>query len=137
MQKTAKALKSDAKIKSALEYMIDKYNTSTFTPWKSYEITNKFKIGGVFPTALKELGAIKTEYGSVKLTEKMLTLRPSTVRKRMNQIANASYVPKRNRKQTNVVNQKPDSNREYNYIINLVRTSVREELKDLFSRLSS
>lgn len=117
--------------------MIDKYNTTSFTPWRSVEITNKFKIGGVLAPALRELGAIKTEYGSVKLTEKMLTLRPSTVRKRMNQIANANYVPRRNRKQTNVVNQKPDSNREYNYMINLVRTSVREELKDLFSRLSS
>ena len=138
MQKTARAAKSDAKIKSALEYMIDKYNTSTFTPWKSVEIVNRFRIGGAFPTVLKELGVIKTEHGSVKLTEKMLTLRPSTVRKHMNKYVNENYVSRRKqREETKVVKEKATSKGEYGYIINVIRASVREELKDLFARLSS
>jgi Fic family protein len=139
MQKTAKAAKSDAKIKSALEYMIDKYNTSTYTPWKSYEITKKFEIGGVFPSALKELGAIKTEFGTVKLTDKMLSLRPSTVRRRMNQIANEGYARKRQKKATNKPSASNTETEHFttDYVVKLVRTSIREELKTLFARLSS
>ena len=138
MQKTARAFKSDAKIKSALEYMIDKYNTSTYTPWKSAEIVSRFRIGGAFPTVLKELGVIQTERGSVKLTEKMLTLRPSTVRKHMNKYVNENYVSRRKQKEeTKVVKEKATPKGEYGYIINVIRASVREELKDLFARLSS
>jgi hypothetical protein len=140
MMKTQKALKSDAKIQKALEYMIEKYNGDEYLPWQSKDITDKFKIGGCFAAALKDLGVIKTEWGKIMLTDRMLTLRPSTVRKRMNKIANASYQPKGRTKKTKQLTLPfNESKKELNFddVYNALRIRVKEDIvKELLSKLS-
>lgn len=138
MKKTQKALKSDAKIQKALEYMIEKYNGQEFLPWQSKDITDKFQIGGCFAAALKDLGVIKTEWGKIQLTDRMLTLRPSTVRKRMNKIANESYRPKVKTKKTKQLALPFKENKEVNFddVYEAIRVKVKQEIvNELLSKL--
>lgn len=139
MQKTQKASKSDAKIQKALEYMIENFSGDEYTPWQSKEITDKFGIGGCFPMALKDLGVVKTQWGKVMLTDRMLTLRPSTVRKRMNKIANAGYQAKgRTKKQKQLAlpfNEGTEVN--FDQVYEAIRLKVKEDIvKELLSKLS-
>ena len=140
MPKTQKAFKSDAKIQKALEYMNDKFNGDEYKPWQSKEITDKFQIGGCFPSALKDLGVIKTQHGKVMLTDRMLTLRPSTVRKRMNKIANEGYRPKggtkKNKQLTLPFNE---SKKEANFddVYEAIYIRVKDNIvRELLSKLS-
>ena len=73
MTKTNRASRSNVKIANALRAMQDRFSFTEFKKWNGHQISSEFKIGAAFPTTL------------VKLTEKILTLRPSTVRKHINE----------------------------------------------------
>ena len=134
MQKTKKSLSADSKLQSALNLMKQKFNTTEFTVWKSKDITNRYRIGGSFPSALKSLGAIQTEYGTVKLTERFFTLRPSTVRKRMNKMVAESI--KRTKTQTPSPVPTQVSKTDFDQLIIAIKKQVREEIVgELMSRL--
>ena len=132
--------------------MNSEFSYNTFLPWKCKQYTDEYKVGGGFASALKELGAIKTEYGKIKLTEKFRTLRASTVRKKMNQQMREWNVknPRRNGKRINVVQTKmnfvpvletikvkPTSNEDQiQALIQAAKSKAREELmQELLSKL--
>lgn len=82
---------SEAKLQAALNNMRDSFSFEEFKSWNSSAIVKMYQIGGAFPTVLKNMGAIETKYGMVKLLPKMQTLRASTVRKHMNGYVNESH----------------------------------------------
>lgn len=90
MKRTDRASQSEAKIQAALDNMRQSFSPDEFMPWNSGAIVKMYRIGGAFPTVLKNLKAIEMKHGMVKLTLKMATLRASTVRKNMNEYVNKS-----------------------------------------------
>ena len=85
MTKTNRASRSNVKIANALRAMQDRFSFTEFKKWNGHQISSEFKIGAAFPTTLVKLGVVESKHGEVKLTEKILTLRPSTVRKHINE----------------------------------------------------
>lgn len=140
MKKNQKTLTADSKLKSALDFMNMNYSLTDFTEWKSKDITNRFRIGGSFPSALKELGAIKTEYGKVMLTAKIQTLRPSTVRKKMNKMVAECLERNKNVIRTPKVKTQTAKQTDYDQVIIALKQQIRNEVRDeivseLLSRL--
>ena len=88
MKTSNRASHSNVKIATALRAMQERYSFTEFKKWDSKGLTAEFKIGAAFPMVLQQLGATENIYGQVKLTERILTLRPSTVRKRINEYVN-------------------------------------------------
>lgn len=88
MSKFNRASQSDAKITKALKAMSERYSYDEFKPWCGADVANEFKLGAAFAMVLSRLKAIETKHGQVKLTKKINHLRPSTVRKRINEYVN-------------------------------------------------
>lgn len=89
MKKNHRAVSSDQKITAALKAMTQRYSFTEYRNWCGADIANEFKLGAAFALSLAQLGAIETKYGMVMLNEKINHLRPSTVRKRINEYVNA------------------------------------------------
>ncbi len=117
------AAAADSRLTGALDYMRKTFSKTEFQTWNSKDITTKYRIGGVFPTALKSLGAIQTEYGKVKLTERIFTMRPSTVRKRMTQMVYDSM-----EKQTTPAPKTQTKPQNFEQVIVAIKKQVREEI---------
>lgn len=135
MKKNQKTLTADSKLKSALDFMNMNYSLTDFTEWKSKDITNRFRIGGSFPSALKELGAIKTEYGKVMLTAKIQTLRPSTVRKKMNKMVAESIARTKDVVKTPKAPTKANTQNFDDVIIALRKQVMEDVVSELLSRI--
>lgn len=88
MTNTNKASQSNVKIASALRAMRQRFSNTEFRNWDTKQLVTEFKIGGTFTHVLKLLEAVETKRGMVKLSPRFVTLRPSTVRKRMNAYVN-------------------------------------------------
>lgn len=88
MTNTNKASQSNVKIASALRAMRQRFSDTEFRNWDTKQLATEFKIGGTFTHVLKLLEAVETKRGMVKLSPRFITLRPSTVRKRMNAYVN-------------------------------------------------
>lgn len=84
MKISNRTLQSDRKIVSALEALRDRYSFTKFQKWNGHLIASEFNIGTHFSHALQKLGVIETKHGQVKLTQKLFTIKPSTIRKKMN-----------------------------------------------------
>ena len=94
MTKTNRASRSNVKIANALRAMQDRFSFTEFKKWNGHQIASEFQIGAAFPATLVKLGVVESKHGEVKLTEKILTLRPSTVRKHINEYVNAHSATK-------------------------------------------
>ena len=81
---------SEAKLQAALDSMRRSYSTTEFRPWNATTLVKTHRIGGCFPTVLSNIGAIEIDYGTIRLTPRMESLRPSTIRKHMNEYANSN-----------------------------------------------
>ena len=80
-----RASHSNIKIAQAMKAMQARFSFTEFKQWNGKEFVTEFKIGAGFPAALEKLGAIDTKFGEVKLNPRITALRPSTVRKRINE----------------------------------------------------
>jgi len=75
------------KISSALTAMKNELSYDEYRKWDGRSFGRRFSISATFCTVMKNLGAIKANpdvRGEVRLTERMATLRPSTVQKNIN-----------------------------------------------------
>lgn len=140
MKKNQKTLTADSKLQAAIDFMKKTYSSTEYTEWKSKDITNRYRIGGSFPSALKALGAIKTEYGTVMLTDRINTLRPSTVRKKMNKMVAECLERNKNVIRTPKVKTQTAKQTDYDQVIIALKQQIRNEVRDeivseLLSRL--
>ena len=87
---SSRRTKSEAKLQAALDSMRRSYSTTEFRPWNATTLVKAHRIGGCFPTVLSNIGAIEIDYGTVRLTPRMEGLKPSTIRKHMNEYANGN-----------------------------------------------
>lgn len=94
MKKSNRASRSNVKIANALRAMQDRFSFTEFKKWNGHQIASEFQIGAAFPSTLVKLGVVESKHGEVKLNEKILTLRPSTVRKHINEYVNSHAVVK-------------------------------------------
>ena len=51
------------------------YSTTEFRPWNATTLVKTHRIGGCFPTVLSNIGAIEIDYGTIRLTPRMESLR--------------------------------------------------------------
>lgn len=128
MKKNSRAVSSDVKITAALKAMANRYSFTEFQKWNSKELITEFKLGAALPMILTQLGAIETKYGMIKLNEKIKHLRPSTVRKRINEYVNS------NRKTAKVVKLKEaptpvqTQNVEFNDLVIALKAKLKQEV---------
>lgn len=135
MKKNQKTLTADSKLQSAIDFMKKTFNSSEYTKWNSKQITNRYRIGGSFPSALKALGAIKTEYGTVMLTERINTLRPSTVRKKMNKMVAESIARTKDVVKTPKATTETNTQNFDDVIIALRKQVMEDVVSELLSRM--
>ena len=130
MPKTSRT-QSEAKLQAALNAMRETFSTTEFRPWNSQAIVKMYRIGGAFPTVLNRIGAIETNYGSVRLTPRMEGLKASTVRKHINEYTN------KNRKKFKTTKFKeqpvlpfPKSAISFDNLVIALKEKMRKELMD-------
>lgn len=136
MKRTKRSLESETKIKALMDRMMATLSFEGYMPWDSHALTTEFRVGGGFPSALKDLGAIKTTYGKVMLMPKFETLRPSTVRRKMNEMVQESVSKRVKPKPENIKRWRSDS--QIDALITAAKVQARKELmEELFSKLTS
>jgi hypothetical protein len=84
MKKTNRSNQAEARLHMLMIALLKDFNTTEFRPFDSKLYRDTYGVGAGYYSALKELEAIETTYGKIKLTERFYTLRPSTLRKYMN-----------------------------------------------------
>lgn len=128
MTKTNRASRSNVKIANALRAMQDRFSFTEFKKWNGHQISSEFKIGAAFPTTLVKLGVVESKHGEVKLTEKILTLRPSTVRKHINEYVTSHSVVKVGvtKKATKVNSVKTENT--FDEIVIALKAKLRQEV---------
>ena len=94
MKKSNRASRSNVKIANALRAMQERFSFTEFKKWNGHLIASEFRIGAAFPSTLVKLGVVESKHGEVKLNEKITSLRPSTVRKHINEYVNSHSVVK-------------------------------------------
>ena len=90
MTKTKRSAQTEQKISSFIEDLNNKFSLKEFRSWDSRELVSKHGVTATLTTILSNLGAITTNHGEVKLNERLYSLRPSTIRKHINQYQNES-----------------------------------------------
>jgi len=135
MKKNQRTLTADSKLQSAMDFMKKTFSSSDYTKWNSKQITNRYRIGASFPLALKALGAIKTEHGTVMLTERINTLRPSTVRKYMNKMVAQSIARTKDVVKTPKATTKTNTQNFDDVIIALRKQVMEDVVSELLSRM--
>lgn len=129
MKKTNRAAQSDAKIQQLLIALMRNYTVTEFRPFDTNLYRDTYKVGASYHIALKELGAIETQHGKLKLTERLYTVRPSTVRKHMN-----NYV--KNSVATRSSKIKTETTATTIYNIDVLKAQIREEvIQELLAKL--
>lgn len=121
---------SNLKIVSALTALKERYSFTEFKRWNGHSITAEFKIGAAFPHALETLGVIETKFGEVKLTERINTVRPSTIRKQINEYVTSHSVKKVKQPKVKLVQTKTENT--FSEIIIALKEQIR---KDVMSEL--
>jgi hypothetical protein len=94
MKKTNRATQADIRIKQLLVALMKDFNTTEFRPFDSALYRETYKVGAAYIGALKELKAVESPRGMLKLTERFYSLRPSTVRKSMTKLVTDSVLAK-------------------------------------------
>ena len=84
MTKTTRSAQTEQKISSFIEDLNNKFSLTEFRPWNSRDLVTKHGVTATITTVLSNLGAISSNHGTVKLNERLYSLRPSTIRKRIN-----------------------------------------------------
>ena len=124
MSKSRRA-QSEVKLQAALDLMRRSFSTTEFRPWNSTAIVRAHRIGGCFPTVLNRIGAIEVDFGLVKLTPRMSGLKPSTIRKHMNEYAYS------NRKAKRVPKVKAPAQTEsinFNHLVMTLKAKLKQEV---------
>lgn len=85
MTKTIRSAQTEQKIFSFVEELNNKFSSTEFRPWDSRALITKHGVTATLTTVLSNLGAITTDHGKVKLNERLYSLRPSTIRKHINE----------------------------------------------------
>jgi hypothetical protein len=78
-----KPSKADQRITDLLNALRKDYSTEEFRQFDSAVYRELFSVGAAYLKALKELKAVEAKRGLIRLTDRMQTLRASTVRKHM------------------------------------------------------
>ena len=130
MKTSNRTVGSNHKIVSALKALKERYSFTEFRRWNGHLITAEFKIGAAFPHALEKLGVIETKFGEVKLTERINSVRPSTIRKQINEYVTSHSVKKVKQPKIKLVQTKTESS--FNEIIIALKEQIR---KDVMSEL--
>jgi hypothetical protein len=129
MKKNQRAVSSDVKITAALKAMTERYSFTEYKRWCGSDIANEFKLGAAFSMVLFQLGAIQTKYGMVMLNEKINHLRPSTVRKRINEYVNTKRTTQRKTKKTTpVVPVQQTPSTEFNDLVIALKAKLKQEV---------
>ena len=131
MKKNQRAASSDQKITAALKAMTERYSFLDFKKWNGKDLITEFKLGAAFPMILTQLGAIETKYGEVRLKEKINHLRPSTVRKRINEYVNTSIKASRKanpKVKTPVVPVQQAPSTEFNDLVIALKAKLKQEV---------
>ena len=87
MPKASTSSETLTKISKAMEVLKKELSYDEYRKWDGRGFPSRFAISTTFSTVLRNLGAIKANpdvRGEVRLTERMTTLRPSTVQKNIN-----------------------------------------------------
>lgn len=127
MRKNSRAVSSDVKITAALKAMTNRYSFTEYKKWSGGDVANEFKLGAAFPSALVQLGAIEAKHGMVMLNEKINHLRPSTVRKRINQYVNTKR-SKQPKVKTPVVPVQQVQSTEFNELVIALKAKLKQEV---------
>ena len=127
MSKLNRASQSDAKITKALKAMSERYSYDEFKPWCGANIANEFRLGAAFAMVLSKLGVIETKHGLVKLNKKINHLRPSTVRKRINEYVNEAR-PKKAKKTKQPVLPIPQSAIGFDELVIALKAKLKQEV---------
>ena len=93
MPKASTSAESLQKISNALNALKKELSYKEYRKWNCREFPRQFKISTTFSTVLRNLTAIQVnpeQRGEYKLTERMTTLRPSTVVKGINNYSKES-----------------------------------------------
>lgn len=125
MTKTKKASQSNVKIGSALRAMEKRFSYTEFKSWDTKQLATEFRIGGAFCHILKLLQAVETKRGTVKLSPRFSSLRPSTVRKHMNEYANANY---KSVKKVKVANPVAKTESTFDEIVIALKAKLKQEV---------
>ena len=120
MKKTNRAAQADVRLQQLLIALVKDYNTTEFRSFDSNLYREAYGVGANYIGALKDLGAVINTYGKLKLTGRFYTLRPSTLRKRMNKLVANS--PSRSSKEKPAVPQAPV------YDIDVLKAQIRQEV---------
>ena len=120
MKKTNRAAQADARLQQLLISLLKDYNTTEFKPFDSNLYREAYGVGANYIGALKDLDAVVNTYGKLKLTDRFYTLRPSTLRKRMNKLVANS--PSR------LLKEKPETPSAPVYDIDVLKAQIRQEV---------
>lgn len=145
MPKASTSAGSLQKISNALEALKNQLSYKEYRKWNCREFPRQFAISTTFSTVLRNLKAIQVnpeQRGEYKLTERMLTLRPSTVVKgiRNYQKESADYrgITRRyNKPRVNFSKPLPTPDTSFETIIIALKEQVRKEvMSELLSSLT-
>ena len=145
MPKASTSAGSLQKISNALETLKKDLSYKEYRKWNCREFPRQFAISTTFSTVLRNLKAIEVnpqQRGEYRLTERMVTLRPSTVVKgiRNYQAECADYrgVKRRpNRRRINLTQSVQTSDTSFETIIIALKEQIRKEvMSELLSSLT-
>jgi len=132
MKKTIRSAQTEQKISSFLEDLNSKFSLTEFRPWNSRELVSKNGVTATITTVLSNLGAITANHGTVKLNERLYTLRASTVRKHINEYQASRKTPKA--KKTKVrgyevrINTPVQTESTFNEIVIALKAKIKQEV---------
>lgn len=145
MPKASTSAGSLQKISNALEALKNQLSYKEYRKWNCREFPRQFAISTTFSTVLKNLKAIQVnpeQRGEYKLTDRMSTLRPSTVLKaiRNYQTECADYRGKTrryNKPRVNFNQPLPAPEASFETIMIALKEQVRQEvMNELYEALS-
>lgn len=116
---------SEVKLQAALDHMRRSFSTTEFRPWNATSLVRAHRIGGSFPTVLNKIGAIEIDFGTVRLNSKMETLRPSTIRKHMNEYVHKSF---NKNKTPRVKAPLPIQSTDFNDLVIAIKAKLKQEV---------
>lgn len=129
MKTSNRTIGSNIKITLALKALKQRYSFTEFKKWNGHEITKEFRIGAGLPLALEKLNVIETKFGEVRLTERIHTIRPSTIRKSINEYVTAHSVKKvKQPKQLKIKSVEVKTENTFSEIIIALKEQIRKEV---------
>ena len=130
----SRSTQAEQKMINALNALKLNYTTSTYREWNARKLVTELKIGGQFPTVLKNLKLIDTLYGRVKLNESIMTVRPRTIINAMNKYSAKKQRTKVQAPTLSVVEPKQES---FDEIVIMLEKKIKEKiLRELLAKLS-